>query len=290
MTGAIELGGTKTVVAVGSGDGTITAQHRFPTTTPDETIATAIKWLEGHGPLTALGVGAFGPVGVNMSHESYGRLLETPKPGWSGFDLVGSLGSSLEGVPVTLDTDVNAAALAEYRLGAARGVPNMAYITIGTGIGAGFLANGQLIRGALHPEFGHLKVPRHPDDSFPGCCPYHGDCLEGLASGTALRERWQKEARDLPADDEAWNIEAWYLAHGVLAFLAISCPSRVVIGGGVSQAEGFHARVEELLRKLAAGYFASLEENTPYIVPPALGQDAGITGALLSAALPKEPS
>ena len=281
MTGGIELGGTKTVVAVGMSDGAIAGQHRFPTTTPAETIDTAARWLTDNGPVERLGIATFGPVGLAPHHDHFGKILQTPKPNWSGFDLMESLRDQLGDLPISLDTDVNAAALAEQRRGAGRGLEDLAYITIGTGIGAGLIAQGRPVNGALHPEFGHLKVPRHPDDPFPGCCPYHRDCLEGLASGTAMRERWKTEALHLPNDHLAWEFEIWYLAHAVLSLLAITCPTRVIIGGGVSQAPGFHGKVEAKLRDLAGGYFSTLEKNSPYVLFPELGQDAGITGALL---------
>ncbi|MEY5013094.1 MAG: hypothetical protein RLY69_809, partial [Verrucomicrobiota bacterium] len=172
------------------------------------------------------------------------------------------------------------AALAESRMGAARGLDDVVYITIGTGIGAGILSGGRLLHGALHPEVGHFKVPSFPGDDFAGVCSFHGNCLEGLASGPAIAARWGAEAAALPADHKAWDVQAWYLAHGVLALAAIVAPSRVVIGGGVSQAKGFHAKVEARFRQLSARYF-SYAEGENYIVPPALGQQAGILGALL---------
>jgi fructokinase len=278
----IELGGTKTVVAIGRSDGTLAEEWRYPTTTPDETLGHAIRWLRERGEPEAIGIAAFGPVRVARAAVDFGSILATPKAGWAGFSLTGTLAEAFPGARLALETDVNAAALAEARLGAAAGLDDVAYITIGTGIGAGILSGGRLVQGALHPEFGHLKVPRAPGDDFPGCCPFHRDCLEGLASGTAIRARWGREGADLAADHPAWEMEAWYLAHGVLALLAVVSPTRVIIGGGVSQAEGFHERTEGLLDDLAAGYFSPLGRK-PYVVPPLLGQHAGIRGALLLA-------
>ncbi len=280
MIAGIELGGTKTVVATGSPDGTVIEECRFPTTTPDETFQRAIDWLMERGTPDAIGVAAFGPVGVVPGRAEYGKLLATPKPGWAHFPIVGTLLAAFPAARIALETDVNAAALAEACLGAARGLDDMAYITIGTGIGAGILSGGRLIHGALHPEFGHFKAPRAPGDDFAGVCPFHGDCLEGLASGPSMAARWGKPAAEFAGDHPAWNIEAWYLAHGVLALLAIASPARVIIGGGVSQASGFHAKTEALLNSIAGGYFSPLS-TTPYIVPPLLGQQAGIKGALL---------
>ena len=284
MIAGIELGGTKTVVARGGVDGSLTEEWRFPTTGPEETLARAIGWLRGRGSPEAIGIAAFGPLGIAPGQARHGRLLATPKPGWAGFSLTDALAAAFPAARLSLDTDVNAAALAEARLGAARGLDDVAYITIGTGIGAGILSGGRLVHGALHPEFGHLKLPRAPGDDFAGICPFHRDCLEGLASGPAIAARWGRPAAELPADHPAWECEAWYLAHGALALLAIVSPARVILGGGVAQAAGFHERTAELLAKLAAGYFPALAAGR-YLVPPDLGQQAGIRGALLLAGL-----
>ena len=278
----IELGGTKTVVAWGLPDGTILEEFRFPTTRPQETLDQAIEWIRLRGKPAGLGVGAFGPIRVNPAASDFGSLLATPKPGWQGFSLTGALAEGLGDVPVTLDTDVNAALWGEVALGAARGATDAAYITIGTGIGAGILAGGRLVHGALHPEFGHFKVGRAPGDSFEGVCAFHGDCLEGLASGPAIAKRWGKPAAELPAGHPAWDIEAWYLAHGILALLAIVSPSKVIVGGGVSQAEGLHAKIAACLKEATAGYFGDQDFNQ-LIVPPRCEQEAGIRGALLLA-------
>lgn len=279
---ALELGGTKTVVATGLPDGTLLEEFRFPTTAPAETLGRAIGWMRERGVPPAIGVGAFGPIRVNPGSSDYGCVLPTPKAGWSGFPLVETLRSAFPGAGVRLDTDVNAALWAEVALGAAKGAADAAYITIGTGIGAGVMTGGRLVHGALHPEFGHLKVPRAPGDLFAGVCPFHGDCLEGLASGPAILARWGLAAAELPADHPAWGMEAWYLAHGILALLAIVSPSRVVVGGGVSQAGGLHEAITRCLREVSGGYFGT-EAVERLVVPPALGQEAGIKGALLLA-------
>ncbi|WP_193213914.1 ROK family protein [Luteolibacter marinus] len=280
MIAGIELGGTKTVVATGTADGQVMEEWRFPTASPDETFAQITGWLRERGTPGDIGIAAFGPLGVVPGRANHGQLLATPKPGWAGFSITRALAAAFPSARLTLETDVNAAALAEARLGAARGLDDVAYITIGTGIGAGILSGGHLIHGALHPEFGHLKVPRMPGDSFAGVCPFHADCLEGLACGPAMAARWGAQAADLPADHPAWNTEAWYLAHGSLSLLGIVSPARIIIGGGVSQASGFHEKTGALLEEIAAGYFTPLRQ-TPYVVAPALGQQAGIIGALL---------
>ena len=282
MIAGIELGGTKTVVAIGSAEGRVIEEFRFPTTQPGETLGIAIDWLRERGNPSAIGIAAFGPVAIVASRKNYGQILATPKAGWAGFSLIGSLASAFPNASLTLDTDVNAAALAEARMGAAAGLEDVAYITIGTGIGGGILSGGLLIHGALHPEFGHLKVPRCPGDDFPGVCPFHGDCLEGLASGPAIAARWGTPAHELPADHLAWDVQAWYLAHGILSLLAIVSPSRVIVGGGVSQMEGLHDKINAKLIEIAAGYFPPVLERD-YVVPPALGQEAGICGAFLLA-------
>ncbi len=282
MIAGIELGGTKTVVAIGSAEGRVIEEFRFPTTLPEETLGIAIDWLRERGNPAGIGIAAFGPIGVDPKRENYGRILETTKAGWSGFSLTGCLAAAFPTARIALDTDVNAAALAEARIGAGLGLDDVAYITIGTGIGGGILSGGRLVHGALHPEFGHLYVPRFPGDDFAGVCPFHRDCLEGLASGPSIAARWGKPAHELPADHPAWDTQAWYLAQGVLSLLAIVSPSRVIVGGGVCQAEGLHAKINAKLVEIAAGYFPPVLGGE-YVVPPALGQQAGICGAFLLA-------
>lgn len=282
MIAGIELGGTKTVVAIGTPTGRVIEEWRYPTTLPEETLGHAIAWLRQRGVPKCLGIAAFGPIGIIPNRQNHGKVLATPKPGWAGVSLLEPLAAAFPSTALILDTDVNAAALAEARIGAAAGLDDVAYITIGTGIGAGILSGGCLVHGALHPEFGHLKVPRLSGDEFAGVCPFHHDCLEGLASGPAIAARWGKPAHELPADHPAWETQAWYLAHGILALLAIVSPSRVIVGGGVSQAEGLHRRTHACLKQIAAGYFP-IAQTDSYVVPPALGQEAGICGAFLLA-------
>jgi fructokinase len=278
----IELGGTKTVVAIGNANAEVIEEHRYPTTTPEETMGIAADWLRQRGAPQAIGVAAFGPVAINRRHPRYGFMLDTPRPGWSGGPILNPLEKAFPGAKLTLETDVNAAALAEARLGAATGMDDVIYITIGTGFGAGVLSGGSLIHGVMHPECGHFKVPRAPgDNDFPGVCPFHGDCLEGLTSGPAIAKRWGKPAAELPADHPAWDIQAWYLAHGAMALTASFSPRRIIIGGGVSQAEGLHSKTTSILRKIANGYFPHIDSDPDFITPAKLGQQAGICGALL---------
>lgn len=282
---ALELGGTKTVAAVGTADGCVTDEVRFPTMDPVGTLRVAVDWWRGRVDCEGrvrIGVAAFGPVRVRCDAADYGEMQSTPKPGWSGFPIVGFLNDSFPRAKILLDTDVNAAALAESEMGAAKRHSDMAYITVGTGIGAGIRSAGRLVHGALHPEFGHLRVPRHPEDSYAGSCVFHGDCLEGLAAGPAIRQRWGVEGLDLPCGHPAWEMEAWYLAHGILALCSITSPEVVVLGGGVPQADGLHALVAKQLKSLSNGYFPQAEKDD-FVVMPGLGQQAGIAGALLLA-------
>jgi fructokinase len=280
MNAALELGGTKTVVAIGESNGELLDEYRFPTTTPEETLGRVVEWISAKISPEAIGIAAFGPVRIDAKARDWGTVLATPKPHWNGFSITAALLAAFPETNITLETDVNAACLAEARIGAAAGMENVAYITIGTGIGAGILCDGRLLHGALHPEFGHFRVPRKMGDDFAGICPFHGDCLEGMASGSAIGRRWGKPAHELSSDHPAWEIEAWYLAHGIIGLLAISPPQRVVIGGGVSQVEGLHDKTDALVRVLAGGYFPAVNE-APYVVAPKLGQKAGIRGALM---------
>jgi len=280
--GGIEAGGTKWVCAVGIAPGDIRETVTIPTTTPDETIGLAAAFFTRHGGIAAVGVGCFGPLDLRRSSPTWGHITTTPKPGWSGTDVAGRLGGAL-GVPIAIDTDVNAAAIAEHRWGSAVGLGTFCYITVGTGIGGGAVAGGNVVHGLIHPEFGHMRVPHdRASDPFAGSCPYHGDCLEGLASGTAIDRRWGARARD--ADDEAvWQLEAGYLAHGIANVTCVLSPERVVLGGGVMQQPTLLPLVRARVRELLAGYFDAPElggDLGDYIVAPALGDRAGVLGAL----------
>jgi len=235
-----------------------------------------------------MGVGMFGPVDLRPASPGHGHIMATPKPGWSGTDILGPLQASL-GVPVAIDTDVNAAALAEWRWGAARGCDPALYLTVGTGIGGGVIVGGRPLHGLLHPEMGHIPVRRHPDEpaSFAGVCPFHGDCLEGMACGPALQERWGVAAESLPADHPAWDLEAYYLAQALTVYLYTLSPQRIVLGGGVMRGPGLAAKVRAWTRMLLGGYIGSElvgERIDDYVVMPALGERAGVLGALALAA------
>jgi fructokinase len=282
--GAIEAGGTKFVCGVGSGPDDFRTAH-FPTTTPDETIGQAIAWIqqEAGADLAAAGIGSFGPLDLDMSSPGYGFITSTPKAGWQNTDLARRVGAAL-GVPIGFDTDVNAAALGEMRWGSAQDVSSCVYLTVGTGIGGGAIVHGRLLHGMMHPEMGHIRIPHDlAADPFPGNCPFHGDCLEGLASGPAMQARWGMPGAELPADHPGWALEAHYLALAAANFLFTLSPARIILGGGVMQQPGLHERIREELSIILNRYIRVpqvLEHMDQYIVPPGLGNRAGVLGSL----------
>jgi fructokinase len=282
LYGGIEAGGAKWVCAVGTGPSDMRGMTTIPTTAPDETIARAVEFFAANGVLEAVGVGSFGPIDLRRSSRSFGFITTTPKPGWAQTDVAGRLEESLD-VPVAFDTDVNAAALGEQRWGAAVGLGSFCYVTVGTGIGGGVVVNGRIVHGLLHPELGHMRIPHdRVADPFPGCCPYHGDCLEGLASGEAMRQRWKRDAREL-TDDAPWQLEAQYLALGLVNVICALSPERIILGGGVMQQPTLLSRVQERLRGLLAGYFDAPELKDAigdFVVRPGLGDRAGVLGAI----------
>jgi fructokinase len=282
LYGGIEAGGTKWVCAVGNGPSDMRGTTTFPTTAPDETIARAVEFFAQNGSLEAVGVGSFGPIDSRRSSRRFGFITTTPKPGWAQTNVAGRLEELLD-VPVAFDTDVNAAALGEQRWGAAVGLDSFCYVTVGTGIGGGVVANGRLVHGLLHPELGHMRIPHdRVADPFPGCCPYHGDCFEGLASGEAMRQRWGYDAQELD-DDEPWQLEAQYLALGLVNVICALSPERIILGGGVMKEPTLLSRVLGRLRELLAGYFDAPELNDAigdFVVRPGLGDRAGVLGAI----------
>jgi fructokinase len=267
--GGIEAGGTKWVCALGTGPDDLRELATIPTTTPDETIGRAVEFFSRNGAPAALGLGSFGPVDLRR-----GLITTTPKPGWADTDIVGALGAAL-GVQVAFDTDVNAAALGEQRWGAAVGLDTFCYVTVGTGIGGGAMVGEQLVHGLTHPEFGHMRIPHdRATDPFDGVCPFHGDCFEGLASGGAMRARWGRPSEEID-DPRAWELEAEYLALGFVNVVATLSPQLIVLGGGVPKQPNLIPLVRERMDDLLAGYVAA-----PEIVPPALGDRAGVLGAI----------
>ncbi|WP_059050067.1 ROK family protein [Paenibacillus senegalimassiliensis] len=287
LLGAIEAGGTKFVCGVGHEDGTILDRVSFPTTTPEETMKQVFSYFEDKS-VEAIGVGSFGPIDPIPGSPTYGYITTTPKPHWSNFDIVGAI-KQVKDCKVGFDTDVNGAALGELRWGAAQGLDNCLYITVGTGIGAGAALGGGLIHGLSHPEMGHILVRRHPEDTYEGTCPYHGDCLEGLAAGPALVKRWGvRGGADLPPEHPAWEMEAYYLAQALMSYVLILSPQKIVMGGGVMKQSQLFPLIGSKLQTLLNGYIQhpSLQENIgDYIVPPGLGDNAGLAGALALAEL-----
>ncbi|MFL5625828.1 MAG: ROK family protein [Ktedonobacteraceae bacterium] len=286
LYGGIEAGGTKIVCAVGTGPTDLRAQISFPTTTPSETLAQIITFFQQQqlaAPLAAIGIGSFGPISLDHSAPDYGYITSTPKPGWRQTDIAGTIERAL-GVSVGFDTDVNAAALGEGRWGAAQGLTTFLYLTIGTGIGGGGLSNDQLMHGLLHPEMGHIRLPHDMQtDPFPGICPYHGDCLEGLASGPALKARWGVPAETLSSDHPAWALEARYLALACVNFICMLSPQRIMLGGGVMSQSHLFPLIRQGVQALLNEYIAVpaiLQHIDAYIVPPALGSRVGVLGAL----------
>ena len=292
LFGGIEAGGTKFVCAVGTGPGDVRGEARFPTTSPEECIRRSVEFFvemgREHGPLSAVGIASFGPVDPNPASPTFGHVTTTPKPGWAHTDLAGPVGRAL-GVPVGFDTDVNGAALGESKWGAARGLDTFVYVTVGTGIGGGAMVNGRLVHGLMHPEMGHVMPPHdRTEDPFAGACPYHGDCLEGLASGPAIEQRWGIKARELEPDHPAWELEAKYLAHGILPQIYILSPQRIIMGGGVMDQAHLFPRIRRHVRAILNDYIQSpvlLGDMEEYIVPPGLGNRAGVLGAIALAQL-----
>ncbi len=284
LLGAIEAGGTKFVLAIGSAPDDIIARHEIQTHGPGITLAQAADWFEGQrssGELAALGIASFGPVELNRGSNRWGHITNTPKPGWADCDIAGYFAKRLQ-VPIGFDTDVNGAALAEFRFGAGETSASLAYITVGTGIGGGLVIDGAPVHGASHPEMGHIFPRRHSDDSeFVGICPHHRDCLEGLACGPAIKARWGASLSELPSEHPAHTIIADYIAQLVNTLIATTSVETVVLGGGVMKTDGLLARVRLRAAELGADYFPGDVERS--ILAPALGDNAGLTGALVLA-------
>ncbi|GIN41862.1 MULTISPECIES: ROK family protein [Heyndrickxia] len=280
MLGAIEAGGTKFVCAVGDERGNIIDRLQIPTTVPEETMTEVIGFFKKHS-LNAIGVGSFGPIDVNSESPNYGMITTTPKLPWRNYPIVQALKDAFS-LPVGFNTDVNAAALGEATLGAAKGLDSCIYITVGTGIGAGAVVQGKLLQGLSHPEMGHILVRRHHNDKYHGKCPYHKDCLEGLAAGPAIEERWGKKGIDLVDQKEVWDLEGYYIAQALMQYILILSPKRIILGGGVMKQKQVFASIYKYLQELLNDY-VTLPELKTYIVSPGLGDHAGITGALLLA-------
>lgn len=282
VLGAIEAGGTKFVCGVGTGpDDLVTT--RIDTTTPEATVGHVLDFLRRHRDVRAVGIGSFGPVDLHPESPSFGHITSTPKAGWQNFDLGGAIRRGLN-LPVAFDTDVNAAALGEARWGAAQGVSDFLYLTVGTGVGGGIMTHGRLMHGLVHPELGHIRIPHDlARDPYPGGCPWHGDCLEGLTCGPAMQARWGAPAAELPLDHPAWQLEAHYLALALCTWVCTLSPKLILLGGGVMQQPHLFPMIRQELGRLLNGYVRAaeiLEGLDRYVLPPQLGGRAGVLGAL----------
>jgi fructokinase len=286
LFGAIEAGGTKFVCGVGTGPENLEIVQ-IPTTKPESTTSAVLDFFRhSKKPIQAVGIGSFGPIDLHPGSATFGYITSTPKPGWSDYDLAGEIAGAMN-VPVGFDTDVGAAALGEARWGAAAGLTDCLYLTVGTGIGGGAIVNGSVLHGLVHPEMGHIRIPHDRSaDPFAGICPYHGDCLEGLASGPAIQARWGLPAQQLHEDHEGWILEAGYLALGVVSWVCTLSPQRVIIGGGVMRQQHLFALIRKEFSRLLNGYIQARELREcvdEFIVPPKLGARAGVLGALVLA-------
>ena len=283
--GALEAGGTKMVLSVLDEAGNIQERVSLPTGTPEDTMPGMIAFFRAH-PVKALGIGCFGPLDLNPQSPTYGSITATPKLAWRDYPIVPAFREAL-GIPIGLDTDVNGAALAEAKLGAAKGLDSCLYVTIGTGVGGGLIIGGKPVHGLTHPEMGHMLLAPEPDDPTPdGFCPYHKHCLEGLAAGPAMQKRWGIPAQDLPPEHPAWALEVSYIAQMCLNAIMAFSPEKIILGGGVMQQQFLFPLIREKTLELLGGYLCSpvvsrgLED---YIVPPGLGVNSGVMGAYLLA-------
>ena len=284
--GGIEAGGTKFVCAVGSNPGDLHNIIRIETTTPKETIGKTIEYFNEQNKkekLIAVGISSFGPVDLNPKSKTYGYITSTPKAGWQNTDFCGSIYKALN-IPVGFDTDVNGAALGEYEWGAAKGLDNFIYLTIGTGIGGGGMSNGKLMHGLMHPEMGHIFIPHNKnDDPFKGKCPYHNDCFEGLASGPAIEERWETPGENLGDNHKGWHLEANYIAFALVNYICTLSPQRIILGGGVMQQKILLALIHKKVKELINIYInvpELVDDIEKFIVLPGLGNRSGILGAI----------
>ena len=283
--GTLEAGGTKMVLSVGNEENELLEQAQIPTEEPEKTIPAMISWF-AERKIVSLGIGTFGPVDLKKASSTYGWITKTPKPGWNNTPLLPSMRDAL-GVPALIDTDVNAAALAEWQLGAAKGLESCMYVTIGTGIGAGLVIGGKFVHGLVHPELGHMLLRQEPGDQTPvGFCPYHQGCLEGLATGPAIEKRWGRKGYELPPDHPAWDLEAAYLAQMCVNAVCAFSPEKIILGGGVMQQKHLFPLIRQKTLNLLNGYVQAkdiLENIDNYIVEPGLGTKSGAIGALLLA-------
>lgn len=282
LLGAVEAGGTKFRAAVVSADMTVVESVRVPTTDPDTTLGAVAAFFEQAQPVAALGIASFGPVDLDPGSPRYGSLVGTPKPGWPDAPILGRLAAAL-GVPAAIQTDVEAAAVAEQTLGPQPRPRRLAYVTVGTGIGAAVAVDGTPLRGRYHSELGHIPVRRATGDDYPGHCPFHRDCLEGMACGPAMAERWGVDPSEAGDRDDVWQMEAAYLAQLVRVLIYSFAPDRIVFGGGVGGRPGLAAMIQAESRIDLGGYADYCLDDDGFVTAPALGDDSGLLGAALVA-------
>lgn len=285
LYGALEAGGTKMVLAIGNEHGEILEQISLPTETPSITVPKIIDYFK-QKDIAALGIGSFGPIDLDKKSDTYGYITSTPKLAWTNYDMVGNIKSALS-IPIGFDTDVNGSALGEATWGSTKGLASSIYITIGTGVGVGVYQNGGLLHGMLHPEAGHILLSKHPKDTFEGVCPYHPNCLEGLASGPSIEKRWGKKAIELKDNSSVWEMEAYYLAQAIVNYILTLSPHRIVLGGGVMHQEQLFPLIRKQVAELLGGYIrtSQIQDLDHYIVPAALNDNQGIMGCIQLAKL-----
>lgn len=278
--GALEAGGTKMVCAIGTEEGKILDRVSIPTESPEVTMPALCQYFQDK-EIVALGIGCFGPIDLDKASATYGHILMTPKLAWRGYDICGYFREHLK-VPVGFDTDVNGSMLGECTWGCAKGLDTAIYVTVGTGVGVGVIAGGKLLHGMQHPEAGHMLIPARADDPYKGKCPYHGHCLEGLAAGPAIEERWGAKGQALADKPEVWELEAHYLAYAVTNYILTLSPKKIILGGGVMHQEQLFLLIREKVTQMLGGYLQTKELGAldDYIVPPSLNDDQGILGAL----------
>ena len=288
--GGIEAGGTKFVCAIASDPPNIVNEVRFPTTTPEETLRQVCNFFLPYvkaDQIKGIGLGSFGPVDVDVNSPTYGFITSTPKPYWANTNILGILREKL-GVLIAFDMDVNAAALGEFKWGASKGIDSSLYLTVGTGIGGGYIKDGKPLKGLLVLEMGHIRVPHDLNlDPFRGACPYHDDCFEGLASGPAIQARFGQRGETLSSDDPFWEVEADYIAHALANYIFTLAPRMIILGGGVMDNTFLFAKIRQKVQKILNGYLKSdilLNNIDRYIVPPGLANRAGVLGAIALAA------
>lgn len=285
LLGALEAGGTKMVMAIGNEKGELLDIKTIPTETPDVTVNRMLDYFKNK-EISALGIGSFGPIDLNRNSSTYGYITSTPKLPWANYNLVGTFENFLK-IPIGFDTDVNASVLGEAVFGCMKGLSSGIYITIGTGIGVGLYSNGEPLHGMLHPEAGHILLSKHPDDAFPGICPFHSNCFESLASGPSIEKRWGRKAEELKNNTKVWNLEAYYIAQGIVSYILTLSPHKIVLGGGVMKQEQLFPLIRSEVARLLNGYIKTEQtaELDNYIVPASLNDKQGLLGCIQLAKL-----